>query len=144
MENKATEAAFSLENFKFTFVNLDFASAPDEDDLGIDFKPSGIYYKDKHLYELKIEFIAFANLKGDKSPPPFINVTVIADFDLKNTESKEDIPSFFYKNSIAIVYPYIRSFVSSLSLQANSGTLILPTLNLTMLEDTLIENTTEN
>ncbi|EXZ22215.1 pretranslocase subunit SecB family protein, partial [Bacteroides fragilis str. S13 L11] len=53
-----------------------------------------------------------------------------------------EIPNFFYPNSIAILFPYVRAFVSTLTLQANIKPILLPTLNLSSLQDTLRENTT--
>lgn len=54
-----------------------------------------------------------------------------------------NIPSFFYPNSIAIIFPYIRAFISTLSLQANMNPIILPTMNLTSLQEELRNNTIE-
>ena len=55
--------------------------------------------------------------------------------------SIEDIPEYFYPNSIAIIFPYIRAFVSTLSLQANVKPIVLPTINLIGLTNELKENT---
>lgn len=54
----------------------------------------------------------------------------------------EDIPTYFYANSIAIVFPYLRAFISSLTIQANLKPMILPTMNLTSLSSPLKENVT--
>ena len=51
--------------------------------------------------------------------------------------------NIFYKNSLAIIFPYIRAFISTLTLQSNAGLIILPTLNLTHLEKPFRENTKE-
>ena len=59
----------------------------------------------------------------------------------KNTSFK-DIPDFFNANSIAIVYPFIRAFVSTITLQAGLRLLVLPILNLNSLSATLKEQTT--
>ena len=48
----------------------------------------------------------------------------------------------FISNSIAILFPYVRAFVSTLTLQANIKPILLPTLNLSSLQDILRENTT--
>lgn len=55
----------------------------------------------------------------------------------------KDIPDFFYANSIAIIFPYIRAFVSTLTLQANIPPIVLPTLNLSQLRTILRDNTQE-
>lgn len=49
----------------------------------------------------------------------------------------EEIPTFFYPNSLAILFPYVRAFVSTLSLQANVRPVMLPTINLMGLTDRL-------
>jgi preprotein translocase subunit SecB len=143
METKPSKAAFRLTDFKFPFLTMDLSKAPDGEEIDIDFKASGIFHKTTQVFDLAIVFFAFAD-ENDGKKPPFINVSLIAEFTFDNVTSKENIPEYFYKNSIAIVYPYIRSIVSTLSLQSNHGTLILPTMNLSMLGDTLVENTTED
>lgn len=48
----------------------------------------------------------------------------------------------FYANSIAIVFPYIRAFISTVTLQANLvSPILLPTMNLTSLGERLMNNT---
>ena len=61
---------------------------------------------------------------------------------MKDKIEFNDIPGFFYPNSIAILFPYIRAFVSTLTLQANVTPIVLPTLNLTNLQEKLKKNTT--
>jgi len=140
-EPKAIKAAFSLKDIKFPFLKLDLEYKPNGEDVDIDFKTSGIFLKGQMLFKLTISFYAYD--KVVKVREPFIEVKLIADFQFKNVSSLQEIPEYFYRNSIAIVYPYLRSLVSTLSLQSNQGTLILPTMNLSMLGDPLIQNTTE-
>lgn len=64
-------------------------------------------------------------------------------FEFKNVETIEDIPDFFYKNSIAILFPYVRAYISLVTTQANVPGIILPTYNLSNLEEKLRNNTTE-
>jgi preprotein translocase subunit SecB len=72
---------------------------------------------------------------------PKINIVFKAIFSFTGVEKLEDIPDFFYRNALAIVFPYIRSFVSTLTLQSNSKLIILPTMNLSKLEKPLREKT---
>ena len=53
----------------------------------------------------------------------------------------DEIPDYFYPNSIAILFPYIRAFVSTMSLQANVQPIMLPTINLTGLTEELKKQT---
>lgn len=131
------QAAFSLKNYTFSKVNIDYSNKSNTSDIGIDIKPSGVYDKNKSQYRLNFVFSATTN--GDN---PFVIVVCESIFDLKNIEATEEIPPFFYKNSIAILFPYIRAFVSTVTLQANREPMILPTMNLSSLETILKENTT--
>ena len=54
-----------------------------------------------------------------------------------------EIPDFFYPNCMAIVFPYVRSFLSTLSLQANVPPIILPIINFSDLQGVLKRNTKE-
>lgn len=63
-------------------------------------------------------------------------------FTFEDNISKNDIPDYFYPNSFAIIFPYIRAFVSTISLQANVQPVVLPTINLMGLTDSL-KNKTE-
>ena len=48
--------------------------------------------------------------------------------------------SYFILNAPAIIFPYIRAYISSLTALSGMVTLTLPTLNLTILGDSLKEN----
>lgn len=66
----------------------------------------------------------------------------ITKYQFENVNSFEEIPDFFYKNSIAILFPFVRAYVSIITIQANVPSVMLPTLNLSSLESELKENTT--
>ncbi|MDR1090504.1 MAG: protein-export chaperone SecB [Prevotella sp.] len=132
------QAAFKLENYHFSKVemNLDVIKSGNID---VDFIPSGIYRKDKGIFELTFDFKA--NFKNSETP--FIDIQCKSSFSFVNVKSLSEIPPFFYANSIAILFPYIRAFVSTITLQANLTPLILPTYNLTSLESKFSGNVIE-
>jgi len=70
-----------------------------------------------------------------------IEVLVEAKFSFRDVDRLEDIPDYFYPNAIAILFPYVRAFVSTLTLQANMPALVIPTMNLTALKDDFKNNT---
>ncbi len=131
------KASFSLTNYKFEKVLIETANLPA--DISIDFSPEGVYYKEKSEYDLKFVVTAFDEKKGQELP--FVQITCVANFKLMEVNSLEEIPTYFYKNSIAIVFPFIRAFISSVTLQCNIQPIILPTLNLSSLELPLKQNT---
>ncbi len=129
-------AAFSLTNYRFEKVNIDFTNKT-SNEISILFEPSGKFYSKKSSFELTIVFFAFNN----KPENPFVNIQCNAIFEFEDTINFNDIPSYFYRNSIAIIFPYIRAFISTVTLQANIPPIILPTMNLSSLEEPLKENT---
>lgn len=135
MENKA---AFSLEKYFFSKVDINLENRK-SNDLGISFEPSGLFLSDSSSYELK--FIFKADTEGGEIP--FVTIECVATFKFENVNDIEEIPTYFYRNSIAIIFPYMRAFISTVTLQANIPPVILPTMNLSSLEKPLRENTTQ-
>lgn len=135
---EARKAAFSFEKFQIPrFSFNDFGeSAPD---LSITFDPSGTYDTEKGVYQVLIEFNAFTN--AGEANQIVINALLVADFQFQENLPFDEIPSYFYRNSIAIAFPYLRAFISTLTLQANVKPIVMPVLNLMELEQPLRDNT---
>lgn len=134
MNNK--EVAFRLDNYKFTKATLNF-DIPKDAEFVIDFKPSGKLKEEEGTYDLSFDTI----VKCEETDTIIVEVSCIAQFSFMDRIKFEEIPDFFYPNSLAILFPYIRAFVSTLSLQANSSPMILPTVNLMGLTEKLRDNT---
>ena len=130
------EVAFRLVNYKFTKATLNF-DIPKDAEFVIDFKPSGKLKEIKGTYDLSFDTI----VKCEETDTIIVEVSCIAQFSFMDRIKFEEIPDFFYPNSLAILFPYIRAFVSTLSLQANSSPMILPTVNLMGLTEKLRDNT---
>ena len=132
------KAAFTLNNYVFSKVQIDYAKKQNTDDkeINIDLDPSGILYEDDSLYVLTFLFKAFKSAKE-----PFVEIKCEANFTFNKKVNKDTIPDFFYQNSIAILFPYIRAFVSTVTLQTNEEPIVLPTMNLSSLEHPLKDNT---
>ncbi|MFI3263811.1 MAG: hypothetical protein SNG38_02715 [Rikenellaceae bacterium] len=129
-------AAFSIINFVFDNVSLDL-SKKGTDELALNFEPKGEYIQDKSLFRL----IFSVRIKSEELQEPFAFIRCVGEFNFANVTSFSEIPSYFYANSIAILFPYVRSYISIITTQANMKGIILPTLNLQSLESTLRENT---
>lgn len=137
---KAETPIFQFEKYQFEKAFLDFASIhTDKNLISIDFDPSGIYKQAEQVYSLTLKIDVFSEYEEEKKL--FVSATVIATFKFNGNIEFKTIPDFFYPNSIAIIYPYIRSFVSTLTLQANIKPLILPTFNLSSLQNKLRNST---
>lgn len=137
LDNKA---AFSLSRFKFKKFSFDDAVLNIEGGKAqFHLNTSGTFISSVSEYLLELDFITsdpeFAN-------EPIISVTLEAFFAFNDSvKSVEEIPDYFFSNSIAILYPYLRSFISSMTVQANDQPIILPAMNLTKLAVPLKEKT---
>lgn len=134
--NDVKKAPFRLDKYrviKFSFIE---PIAP-VNDIVVKFNPSGVFNLDNSTFHLSFDFSA--TYSSDRAD--FVNVTFVSDFIFEEETSFENIPSFFYRNIIAIVFPYLRSFISTLTVLANDRPFILPILNLSGLEEELRKNT---
>lgn len=131
------KAAFSIVNYQFDKVHIDLKNHK-SNDLDLSFNTKGVYYNEKSTFELQFEVI----VSNKESENPFVEISCNGTFKFDNVSSYEDIPEFFYRNSIAILFPYVRAYLSLVTTQANVPGIILPTLNLSNLEADLRKNTT--
>lgn len=130
-------AAFQIEKYTFDKVLINLENKTSEE-INVEFIPSGIYYKDNCTYDLKFIFIAFNDNNIDN---PFVRIQCIGTFKFENVNSFDEIPAYFYRNSIAILFPFVRAFVSMVTIQANIAPIMLPTMNLASLEEPLKQKT---
>ena len=134
------EAAFSITNYQFDKVNIDLSNR-DGKNMSLSFDVDGLYNNEDSTYELT--FVVYVFNKEESKENSFVRVRCKGTFKFENVSTFEDIPNFFYKNSIAILFPYVRAYVSLITTQANVPGIILPTLNLSDLEGELRGNTTQ-
>ena len=133
------KAAFSIVTYRFVNVNICLSNHKSNEIL-LDFETKGVFIEHDSLYELTFTVKAF---NENNIENPFVNVECNGIFKFENVTSFEEIPDFFYRNCIAILFPFVRAYVSIITIQANVPGIMLPTLNLTMLESTLRQNTTQ-
>lgn len=134
----ATQAAFSLENYYFDKVSINLENYNDND-FKIAFDPSGKFDKESKRFILSFGFTATC----DENEDSFVSINCKGIFKFSEINKLEDIPPYFFRNSVAILFPFLRGFLSMVTIQANVPPILLPTMNLTSLERPLSENTTE-
>ena len=130
------KAAFKLDEYHFTKASLDF-NIPNDAELSISFNPSGVFHSKEARYDLMFDVTVGCN----ETNTEVIKISCEASFSFDNKISIAEIPEYFYPNCLAIVFPYVRAFVSTISLQANVQPVVLPTINLMGLTEELKEQT---
>ena len=133
--NTAERAAFKFIKYKIT--KFSFEEQTSDEKLDLKFDASGRYLKNEATFELSLKVLV---LEADKQ---IVDATMTLYFQFEKNTALKDFPSYFYRNAIAIGFPFLRSFVSTLTLQANCRLLMLPIMNLSNLEPSLIEKTVE-
>lgn len=132
-------ASFQLNDYQFVKIDLD-SSFLKNNDINISFDVSGEFSITDDKPNFKLKFGVEAKNEGQENK--FVEIVCVANFLFENVGTVEDIPDYFYQNSIAILFPYVRAYISLVTTQANVHPIILPTLNLSQLSIPLKGNTT--
>ena len=132
------KASFAITDYTFDQVSLNLHNRV-SDDLQITFEPSGVLNVSEEIYVLNFKTIVTTDEENIEKE--FISVNCAASYRFQELSEADDVPDFFYRNAVAILFPYVRAYISLLTTQANTKGVILPTLNLTHLESTLKEHT---
>lgn len=62
-------------------------------------------------------------------------------FEFKEFAEGEDLSDYFYTNAPAILFPYVRAYIATVTALSGLEAVNLPTLNLVGMKDNLINNT---
>ncbi len=128
--------AFNFRNFRVSKFSYE-ETGNETDDLEMEFQPKGKYFQETGKYELTLTFIATE--KGTLKR--IIKVRSIAEFIFDEPYQFSELPSFFFTNSIPIMFPYVRAFISTLTMQANANVLMLGLIKFGNVAEPLKENT---
>ncbi|MEZ5196170.1 MAG: protein-export chaperone SecB [Bacteroidales bacterium] len=71
------------------------------------------------------------------------SVRIVGIFEFTNETNKNNIANYFYVNSSAILFPYVRAYIAALTSLSGLKTINIPTLNLTKMGKELEQNTIE-
>lgn len=126
------KAAFQINDYSvksFTFIRP-LAGA---EGLEVEFNPSGSYTEADGKFIMLLDFTA--SFKKEKELAKFVECSFETIFEFPNKPKFEEMPDYFYRNALGIVFPYLRAFISTLTFQSNIKPLILPLLNLTSLDN---------
>ena len=105
--------------------------------FNIGFNPHCVINNADNIFELTLE------IKVDNIEETFNSeVTIIGTFKFAD-RNDPNMESFLYLNAPAILFPYARAYINTLTALSGNEPIRLPTLNLSGLKDELKKNTTE-
>lgn len=130
-----SKAAFNLVGYRYNKVSIDIDKVSDKDDVKVHFHTEGILDESDGSFELKLQTTI-----GD-SENEFVKVTLTAQFQFSGPLTLNEVPNYFYTNAIAILFPYMRAYISMVTNQAGLNPIILPLYNLSDLAGPFKEST---
>ncbi len=131
-------APFSIKDFKIPNFSYNLSKRDLNVSMKIDFDPHGTYIEDEGIFLLNLIITGTEDIENGAL---LIEINSFATFQFEKGLPFNDIPDFFYVNSTAIFFPYLRAFISTMSLQANMPLVILNTFNFVGLSSVLKSNT---
>lgn len=135
MEREAIVSKFRLSNYIINKSIFDYNNKEISSERNIGFEVSGIIKKG-NLFELSLVTKIVDENKALK-----ILVQVVATFEFSSDIDQHVLSDMFYKNAPAIIFPYVRAYVSSLTVLSGIDAINIPTMNLTSIAEDLKENT---
>jgi preprotein translocase subunit SecB len=139
MNDKTKISKFQFKGFKIINSSIEIQEQKDiGETFNLSFNPSGKLLKKEHIFRLYLETVIKDDFNALK-----INVVAVADYHFKNDIDKQTLKNLFFINASAILFPYIRAYISSLTSLSGVKPITLPTMNLQALGNKLEANTKE-
>lgn len=133
----------NMENTRFQFQNflvkrsfIELKDGQPDKGFNIAISPSGQIFSDNSIFKLKLDITI-----KDNNEVINAELTTEATFVFNKSITESDLENYFYVNAPAIVFPYVRAYLSTLTNLSGIRPINLPTLNLTRLKDNLKKNT---
>jgi len=134
-----------MENSKFQFKGFSIVRSLIERNnnepsskINLEFEPKGYINKEDSVFHLHLK------VKIDDENKSFnIEIDSIANYVFENKESLDSLNNFFFVNAPAILFPYLRAYISTLTNLSGFKPINLPTLNMTGIGEDLKNNTTK-
>lgn len=135
-EEKVIKSTFKFEKYLINNSQIKINEGTISDEINFGFIASCKVFPKQKLFQLSLGTHAY-----DENKVVDLVVNVIADFKYEEGSDGDLIKHFFYKNAPAIIFPYIRAYISSLTTLSGIPTILLPTINLSGLSEEIEKNT---
>jgi preprotein translocase subunit SecB len=132
---ESINSKFQFKGYKVNRSLIELNENSNFENLKISFKVSGLVKISENLFILNLS----VRIKNDNNLK--IEVDTTANFQFEKVGNIDDISGFFYVNSSAILFPYIRAYISTLTNLSGNKSITIPTMNVTNLAEELKLNT---
>jgi preprotein translocase subunit SecB len=131
---KTSEAKFQFVEYIITkSIHIHKNINRNKKDYKLSLEPSGILNTKIKQFQLALDLEVI-----DKDEDSLLNVEIVGFFTYEG--EAEEIKNFLLVNAPALLYPYLRAYVSSITTLSGLGTHTLPTMNLLGLKEELEKN----
>lgn len=139
MDEQSKTAKFQFKNYKILKSYFEIKNENHSNTINLNFDPKGVISKENSCFKLQL------GVKIDDIDESFhIEVIIVADFYFDTDISQENLNNYFFINAPALLFPYVRAYISTLTTLSGINPINLPTLNLTALGGQLQQNTVES
>lgn len=127
---------FKLDSF--TIIESHIVRNPEDlGEVDVDIHPIGLLNRKNQTFNLALE----VEVKDAASLS--ITVKCMGSFKFKAEIPESDMNNYFLVNAPAIVFPYLRSYISALTALSGLSAINLPVMNLSSLKELLRKNITD-
>jgi preprotein translocase subunit SecB len=133
---KVIQAPFKFKSFFIAESNIKILPDTKAETIDISIDPKGLISEQDKTFEIQLE-IQLSSDDGLK-----VSVKMIGLFEFKDVYVSDNLSNYFYVNAPAIIFPYLRSYISALTALSGCRTIIIPPMNIMNLGKDLERNTT--
>ena len=128
---KIKKSSFGLSSFTVTEFHI--TRKPLNQTKGLlTIKPSGFYSRETKKFTLLLD----VSIKDEKESFK-IDMSTIGLFNFQGNVTEKELSNYFLTNAPAIIFPYVRAYISSVTALSGLTTVNLPVMNLTALRSEL-------
>ena len=132
------ESKFQFKGFTINRSLIERNNNKSSKKLSLGFTPKGFINKEEATFQLHLGIKIEDENKSFK-----VEIDAIANYTFSNKSGLENLGNFFYINAPALLFPYVRAYISTLTNLSGFEPINLPTLNMTKLGEDLKNNTIE-
>lgn len=126
------KAGFQFDGFKISRSLIEIKGKGSQE-LTVEIIPRAVLNNLENTFVLEMN-VSIVDDSGN------IKIEIMLEGLFKIVERNENLNSFLFTNAPAIMFPYIRAYISSLTALSGATTITLPTLNLSGLKEKIAEN----
>lgn len=138
MNKKVEKARFRFVEYLFKETSIKLTGEDISDDVEFGIEPNGIFEEDNKMFILTLNVLV-----KDKKSSLEVKMTVTGKFEYETNDIQELVPYLGF-NAPAIMFPYIRAYITNITALGGMSPIILPTLNMESVGKELLDEISSN